>query len=551
MRIARRWCVFVFDQTSTYRAILILAVSLILVPTSNVFGQTEDSSFDISSAEDASTDALDTATHLVDSMRSVAAVLSDETGDRADEALATAIQTAGRRADRAAEEQLQSQYAPFGEPLDKRRKSSNIDGVPDGVGGDGLSPLIVPRVLLFPAYLATEYLVRWPIGKLLTATEKYHILERAYAATTFADGDAGIRPTFAIATDRASHFGAAFFYNDLADGGLDLHLGASGFPQRNTLARGRLDIELPDERSVLETWVKLESRDDYVYYGIGRQPSDRSEARYTEQTILGHLGWDAGRPNDPAGANLGVEIFRRRGRCSPQADLDACGDDSNFATEDDPYPVEADGVAPLGRDYDFARTRAHLFWDSRPADSPDGTGVRLEGFGGAGLGIGADHSYLGAVRYGSEVAAFWDIFDAYQRTLGLRLRAERADPVSNDRLVPVGELISLGGIETMRGFHEDRFRGRSAVVATLDYRYPVWSYFEGEIFIEAGNVFEPRFDDFNVGNMRGSFGLGLRSVEIKSRHLSIDLNLAFGTDRFENGFDIDSFQLNAGTNWGF
>ena len=109
----------------------------------------------------------------------------------------------------------------------------------------------------------------------------------------------------------------------------------------------------------------------------------------------------------------------------------------------------------------------------------------------------------------------------------------------------------MGGIETMRGFRPNRFRGRSALLATLNYRYPVWSFFEGELYLEVGDVAGANFNDFTVGQLRGSAGLGLRSIDLLSRHLTYDVNLAVGTAPFDSGFEITEVRINVGTNFGF
>jgi hypothetical protein len=336
----------------------------------------------------------------------------------------------------------------------------------------------------------------------------------------------------------------------MADGLLDFDIGASGWPGRNTIARTRLTLHLADDHSVLQTRAGFIRRDDYVYFGVGQQPADRPEARFGEQTALGGIEWEVGARDDPGGAGLELAVVDRRGLCAEQATLDACGPDGAFGTSDDRFPVTEPEITALGRDYTIARTDARVFWDSRPEHPGPGSGIRLEGFGGVSLGLGAASADLASVRYGAEISGFWDIFGAHQRTLGLRLRGEAADPIG-DRIVPIGEVIALGGVETMRGFRENRLRGRSSLVATLDYRYPVWSFFEGEVFMEVGNVFGARWEDFSAGGLRGSAGIGLRSIDLLSRHFSYDINLSVGTAAFEDGFAVTEFRLNAGTNWGF
>ena len=90
-----------------------------------------------------------------------------------------------------------------------------------------------------------------------------------------------------------------------------------------------------------------------------------------------------------------------------------------------------------------------------------------------------------------------DIFGNGQRTIGLRTRAEFVDPLGGgSRLVPFQELRQLGGLNSLRGFRSGRFHGRSVVMATLAYRYPVWTLFDAEWFYELGNAFGAGRRDF-------------------------------------------------------
>ncbi|GEM_PF-303137 len=474
--------------------------------------------------------------------------------DQARAAAMTEVEDAAGRADNRARAEAESKlvraYEPKGSPLQDDRSPEDTDGLPDPAPEVEDYLLAVPRGILLPVYLTTEYLVRWPLAQLFTAIERYHVIEYVQGGLTFADGNAGFQPLFEFGGGRAGSVGLRFFYDELADGALDFSIGASGWPQRNVAARGNLVLDVPNERSQFVALAGFKRRDDYVYYGVGSQPSGRAESRFEEQTALGRLGWRAGKDSDPAGAEFDLNVLDRKVRCSPGAALDACGPDSEFETPDDPYPVGASDVAPLGRDYLFGRSRLHVYWDTRPTETRKDSGIRLEGFGALGVGIGAEDQDLSVARYGAEVSGFVDLFGKTPRTLGLRLYAESANTLG-DRQIPVGELVALGGAERMRGFRENRFRGRSSLVATLDYRYPVWSFFEGEVFFEVGNVFSEHWSDFSFGGLRGSAGIGLRTVDMLSRHLTYDINLAVGTATFDDGFAITEFRINAGTNWGF
>ena len=46
----------------------------------------------------------------------------------------------------------------------------------------------VPRVILFPGYLVTEYVVRRPLGAFVTFLEREAVVQQAYGLFTFGTG---------------------------------------------------------------------------------------------------------------------------------------------------------------------------------------------------------------------------------------------------------------------------------------------------------------------------------------------------------------------------
>ena len=101
----------------------------------------------------------------------------------------------------------------------------------------------------------------------------------------------------------------------------------------------------------------------------------------------------------------------------------------------------------------------------------------------------------------------------------------------------------------MRGFRPGAIIGRSALAATFEYRYPVWVFFDGSAHLSVGNAFGAHLDGFDGENLRMSFGLGIRSVG--RRDTSFNALIAFGTETFAHGADIDTVRLVIGTNRGF
>jgi len=444
---------------------------------------------------------------------------------------------------------LTRSYRPEGEPLEERRERVDVDSLPEEGPSPGEVLLWVPRGLFFPVYLTTNYLIRWPVGKLFTAIERYHVAERLLAALTFAGGDAGVFPLFQIGGNRASSVGVRFFYDEIVDDRLDLDLGFEGLPDRN--ATGTFDLTFypsgTDGFSRFDFRFAGEHRDDFFFYGVGLQPDGRDERFFTQRTLFTQLAWIFGGNSGPGEGEIRVRLADRKVSCSEDLSEDVCGDDHRFGTGDDIFlPIETEGVAELREDSTFAAVGTEFYVDSR--DAVPGSGVRLQGHAEVGEAFDED---LNAFRAGGELAGYLEIPGAYKRVVGTRFRAESAAPFDGAE-IPVGELVSYGGVELMRGFDDKRFRGRSLLLATVNYRYPVWSFFDGKVFAEAAQLTGDYWDSFELDDTRASFGIGLRTKELRSSDQnSYALNVAVGTSKFRNGFSVEQFRLNLGTNWGF
>jgi outer membrane protein assembly factor BamA len=152
------------------------------------------------------------------------------------------------------------------------------------------------------------------------------------------------------------------------------------------------------------------------------------------------------------------------------------------------------------------------------------------------------------VSYGATAAGFVDL-TGEQRVVGLHVLADFTDPVQRDGVVPFDRQVSLGGPRPLRGFLEGRLRDRSATVALLDYRWPVWVWLDGTMHYAIGNVFGQHLDGFDLGAMRSSYGVGIQSN--RTGDTPFQMLLALGTRTFDEGAGIDSVRLAIGSSHGF
>jgi hypothetical protein len=100
----------------------------------------------------------------------------------------------------------------------------------------------------------------------------------------------------------------------------------------------------------------------------------------------------------------------------------------------------------------------------------------------------------------------------------------------------------------MRGFVPGRLIDRSAAVATMRYRWPIWVFLDGSIQFAIGNVFGPHLEDFKPSLLRLSAAIGFESGKADN---SLEFLFGLGSETFEHGTQITSVRVVVGTNHGF
>lgn len=91
---------------------------------------------------------------------------------------------------------------------------------------------------------------------------------------------------------------------------------------------------------------------------------------------------------------------------------------------------------------------------------------------------------------------------------------------SEDNSVPFYMLPSLGGSNTLRGFHDYRFHDRNLLVANVESRWALFSHVDVAAFVDAGNV-AARFGDLNLD--KKSYGGGIRLHTRSSTFARLDV----------------------------
>jgi hypothetical protein len=76
------------------------------------------------------------------------------------------------------------------------------------------------------------------------------------------------------------------------------------------------------------------------------------------------------------------------------------------------------------------------------------------------------------------------------------------------RTVPFFDMPALGSDDTLRGFQNLRFRDKSALAATLEYRYRIWPALDWGLFIDEGQV-APQLGDLALNGFHTGYGVRL------------------------------------------
>lgn len=126
---------------------------------------------------------------------------------------------------------------------------------------------------------------------------------------------------------------------------------------------------------------------------------------------------------------------------------------------------------------------------------------------------------------------FWNL----SRVLALRALVHQADELGQAQ-VPFYLMPTLGGARSLRGYDRQRFRDRSLLLLSAEYRYEVNPFLMAAVFYDAGQV-APDWGLFRLNEMRDNYGFGLRFGS--SNAVALRADLAFGGEdavRFIFGF---------------
>lgn len=451
---------------------------------------------------------------------------------------------------------------------DDKRTPPDYDGRPDetSVGED---MLWIPRVIFFPVYVVTDFVIRRPLGFIVMAVERNDVVGEVIDIFTFGPHDnAGLVPTAFVDFGLRPSFGIYHFYDDFLapHNNLRATFATGGEKWLKASVTDRIPLalrrdEAGEEEVATSLSVSLSGlvRPDLLFYGTGPSSRERDEARYEMRTMGGAVGIQhAFTKVNTLHAWAGARRYTfNDGECDrtlvPSADTGQLL--SRCATRTVSERV-ADGEFAMPNGFTepstIVNTGIRVALDSRDPWPAAGSGVAVEAKGE--FGIRPGNALTAWIAYGGALAGFLDLTGT-RRILSLTVDVRLVDAIDPDAGVPFTELIGakrlddVPDLDLMRGFRPGRLTGESSTVATVEYSWPIWSFLDGTLQAAVGNVWGRRFESFDPEKLRFSFAGGIRTPN--RRDHTFNFLVGFGTAPFEDGAAVEGPRVVLGTTTGF
>ena len=138
--------------------------------------------------------------------------------------------------------------------------------------------------------------------------------------------------------------------------------------------------------------------------------------------------------------------------------------------------------------------------DTRDSNTNPSEGARYS-LSGEFAGLGGDFSFN---KYTAEGRRYWKVGKS-------QVVAVRGMYGYGTGHIPEMQKYMAGGIDTLRGYRDDQFKGNRLFATTAEYRFPVAKRVMAALFADAGNAWESSSFDF-IKDLKFGYGLGIRIV---------------------------------------
>lgn len=292
-------------------------------------------------------------------------------------------------------------------------------------------------------------------------------------------------------------------------------------PKYNNFLRARFDYDLDrhDEFSGLGMDTELDQE-------VGGSPEDEETDYYQEEIRV--MGEGQVRLGE------GPSYLGGRGGYRKNNILKGKNDDIPDITKVfGGVPLPGVGVLPgvSGEDADYTQIGGYFLIDTRDVPANPGRGVLLGGTYDVFRGV--SDTPFDWDRWSGEFAGYLPLPDA-SRVIAVRIFGVHQEPKNDEIVVPYYVLSTLGGPKALRSYDSQRFQDNDQLYAGIEYRRRVWSDPEGRwgidaaLVAESGAVYRDMFEDFDLGDMKQSYGTEARLITPNNN--DIRMGCSFGEE---------------------
>lgn len=143
--------------------------------------------------------------------------------------------------------------------------------------------------------------------------------------------------------------------------------------------------------------------------------------------------------------------------------------------------------------------------------------------------LGSDFTYTDIVL---DIRKFFPVSSSQVLAFQTKLAVQNGE-------VPFNALSKIGGEFNMRGYYQGRYRDKNMLLFQAEYRRHLFWRFGLVGFVGLGTVAE-KFKELNPGEMKLSYGMGLRFAFDKKEKIQLRIDFGFGEDG--SGFYFSIFE---------
>jgi len=349
------------------------------------------------------------------------------------------------------------------------------------------------QIVFFPL----EYALKG-VGMTIGYVDDTKLIPKIEDFLTSDDGRRGVEPTYSGRTGGGIQFYQKGLFGAPSDRNI-LELTATG----GSRGRQRYQCALEEIRfaggliwsDLLLRYRKLPTES---FFGIGPETRREDKTKFAQTQTSAEVSF---------GVHLGLDLALEAQAGYDKVEI-ADGDDPDLPSTTDQYTEAA--LPGVEEPADMMHVRLALARDAKNRQGHPTHGYEVSVSGGWHRQTGDDR--FGFAKYTVDLATYLPLF--YDRVVAFRVAGEMTDPLKG-REIPFYHLSELGRRETIRGFARGRFRDRDMMLASVEYRYPVWRGRDNNgvgfvLFADAGQVSPDLVQEASLDEFRSGFGFGLR-----------------------------------------